>query len=141
MSFSFKTRWSRQTNLSGMIKHIGTVGVYVEDQERALRFWTEQIGFEERRKIPMGNGMFWLEVAPKGAQSALVLYPKKLMTNWNELKPSIVLQCDDIDAMYAHLKENDVVIAKELEQMPWGKFASFLDADGNEFGIRGAWEK
>ena len=31
--------------------------------------------------------------------------------------------------------------AKELAQMPWGKFASFLDADGNEFGIRSAWQK
>jgi predicted enzyme related to lactoylglutathione lyase len=124
-----------------MIEYIGTVGVYVDDQERAVRFWTEQVGFEERRRVPMGNGMFWLEVAPRGAQSGLVLYPKKLMTNWSELKPSVVFQCSDIDAVYAALKDNGVFFAKELAQMPWGKFASFLDLDGNEFGIRGAWEK
>jgi predicted enzyme related to lactoylglutathione lyase len=124
-----------------MITHISTVGIYVEDQDRALRFWTEQIGFEERRKVPMGNGLFWLEVAPKGAQSGLVLYPKKLMTNWAELKPSVVFQCDDIDAVCAALRKNGVVFAKELAQMPWGQFASFLDLDGNEFGIRGSWER
>ena len=63
------------------------------------------------------------------------------MTNWSELKPSVVFQCDDIDAVYAALKDNGVVFAKELAQMSWGKFASFLDVDGNEFGIRGSWEK
>jgi lactoylglutathione lyase len=124
-----------------MITHMGTVGVYVEDQERALRFWTDQVGFEERRKMPMGDGLFWLEVAPRGAQSALVLYPKKLMPEWNEMKPSIVFRCNDIDDVYAQLKKNGVTIAKELSQMSWGKFASFLDPDGSEFGLSGTWEK
>jgi predicted enzyme related to lactoylglutathione lyase len=124
-----------------MNTNIATVGIYVADQDRALRFWTQQIGFEERRKISMGNGFFWLEVAPKGAQSGLVLYPKELMTNWAELKPSVVFQCEDIDAVCAALKKNGVVFEKELEQMPWGKFASFLDLDGNEFGLRGGWER
>jgi lactoylglutathione lyase len=91
--------------------------------------------------VPMGNGLFWLEVAPPGAQSGLVLYPKQLMTNWKELRPSVVFICDDIDATCAALKEKSVVFAKELAQMPWGKFASFLDVDDNEFGIRDAWQK
>jgi predicted enzyme related to lactoylglutathione lyase len=77
---------------------------------------------------------------PESSHGALVLYPKKLMTTWNERKPSIVFQCNDIDGMYAKLRENGVTIAKELAQLPWGKFASFLDEDGNEFGIRGVWE-
>jgi predicted enzyme related to lactoylglutathione lyase len=124
-----------------MITHIGTVGVYVEDQERAFRFWIDQVGFEERRRVPMGNGLFWLEVAPRGAPSALVLYPKALMSTWSEMKPSIVFQCSDIGAVYEQLQKNDVAIAKKLEQMPWGKFASFLDPDGNEFGLRDPWEK
>jgi lactoylglutathione lyase len=124
-----------------MITHIGTVGVYVEDQERAFRFWTEQVGFEEHRRVPMGKGLFWLEVAPRGAASGLVLYPKQMMTTWRDYKPSVVLKCDDIDKVYSDLQKHGVVIAKELAQMPWGKFASFLDLDGNEFGIRGPWEK
>ena len=89
----------------------------------------------------MGSGLFWLEVAPRGAASGLVLYPKQMMTNWSEYKPSIVFLCDDIDRVYSDLQKNQVVIAKELKEMPWGKFASFLDLDGNEFGIRSSWEK
>jgi lactoylglutathione lyase len=89
----------------------------------------------------MGNGLFWLEVAPQGAASGLVFYPKQLMTNWSEYKPSVVFQCDDIDRVYSDLKKNRVVFAKELARTSWGKFASFLDLDDNEFGIRGPWEK
>ena len=124
-----------------MIEKIGTVGVYVDDQERAFAFWTEQVGFEERRRAPMGDGVFWLEVAPRGAQSCLVLYPKKLMPNWAERKPSVVFRCDDIDATYSALQQKGVKFEKELTEMGWGKFASFLDPDGNEFGLRGEGKK
>jgi len=124
-----------------MIEKIGTVGIYVDDQERAFAFWTGQVGFEERRRVPMGDGVFWLEVAPRGAQSCLVIYPKTLMPNWAELKPSVVFRCDDIDATYSALKQRGVKFEKELAEMGWGKFASFLDLDGNEFGLAGPAEK
>ena len=68
-----------------MIKNIATVGVYVDDQKKALQFWTDKIGFELRKSIDMGNGMTWMEVGPTGADSCLVLYPKKRMTNLAEL--------------------------------------------------------
>ena len=123
-----------------MIKHFDTIAIYVDDQERSLEFWTKQIGFEERRRISMGNGFSWMEVAPRGAQSGFVLYPRALMTNWTELKPSVVFRCDDIDATCAELKSKGVRFAKELAQLPWGKFASFLDPDDNEFGLRGPWD-
>jgi lactoylglutathione lyase len=120
-----------------MIKQIATVGIYVEDQKKALQFWKDKVGFEVRNNVDMGNGMTWMEVAPKGAESCLVLYPKKLMTNFAELKPSIVFVCQDIDNFCAELKKNGVGFAQELSTMRWGKFASFKDEDGNEFGLKG----
>ena len=120
-----------------MIKKIATVGIYVDDQKKALQFWTEKIGFELRNNIDMGNGMTWMEVAPKGAESCLVVYPKKLMTNFAELKPSIVFNCENIDQVCVDLKTNGVMFSKELSAMGWGKFASFKDEDGNEFGLKG----
>jgi lactoylglutathione lyase len=120
-----------------MITKIGTVAVYVEDQQKALSFWIAKIGFELRNSIDMGNGMSWTEVAPKGACSCLVLYPRALMTNFAELKPSIVFTCDDIDGFCADLENKGVVFSRELALMAWGKFASFMDEDGNEFGLRG----
>lgn len=119
-----------------MIKKIATVGIYVDDQNKALQFWTEKVGFELRNNIDMGNGMTWMEVAPQGAESCLVIYPKKLMTNFTELKPSIVFNCENIERVCADLKKNGVTFSKELSSMGWGKFASFKDEDGNEFGLK-----
>ena len=119
-----------------MIRKIGTVGIYVDDQDRALKFWTEKVGFEMKNKKDMGNGFSWLEVAPKNAESALVIYPKQLMTDYAELKPSIVFICDGIEDFCRKLKGNGVVFIKELSDLPWGKFASFSDEDGNKFGLR-----
>lgn len=49
-----------------MIKQIGTVAVYVEDQQKAKQFWTEKVGFDIAADHPMGPEASWLEVAPKG---------------------------------------------------------------------------
>jgi lactoylglutathione lyase len=119
-----------------MVKHIATVGIYVDDQPAAEKFWLEKVNFEVKNKKEMGNGLYWLEVGPKDAQTALVLFPKKLMPNYAELKPSIVFNTADIDATCAILQQRGVVFKDELSNLGWGKFASFLDPDGNEFGLR-----
>ena len=62
-----------------MIGPIKTVGIYVRDQERAVEFYTQKLGFEVRRTLSMGPGASWIEVAPPGAQTCLVLYPKAMM--------------------------------------------------------------
>lgn len=120
-----------------MITKIGTVAIYVEDQNKALTFWTEKVGFELRNNFDMGEGMTWMEVAPANAESCLVIYPRQLMTAYAERKPSIVFICDNIDKFCSTLKGNGVKFSKELSEMQWGKFASFLDEDGNEFGLKG----
>lgn len=120
-----------------MIKRIATVTVYVENQQEALRFWTEQVGFEVRRNQAMGPEAFWLEVAPAGAESCLVIYPKKLMPNWNELKPSIVFECTEFQETYEGMVARGVKFLEEPKTMPWGTFVRFQDPDGNEFLLKG----
>src|SRR2546430_11206059 len=118
-----------------MIGPIKTVGVYVEDQNRSLEFFTHKLGFTLRRKIPMGPEVHWIEVSPPGAQSSLVLYPKSMMTNWTEMKPSLVFHCDDVTGTCQRLEAAGVTIKMQPTQLPWGTFATFLDPDGNEFGM------
>ncbi|GLI04060.1 hypothetical protein YDYSG_00900 [Paenibacillus tyrfis] len=120
-----------------MIKKMATAAVYVEDQQKAKAFWTEKVGFEVVAEHQMMPGASWLEVAPKGAESALVLYPKSMMKNWAELKPSIVFVCDDVEKTYETMKANGVTFEGELQKMQWGTFATFLDEDGNSFLIKG----
>jgi predicted enzyme related to lactoylglutathione lyase len=75
----------------------------------------------------------WLEVAPQGAQTALVLYPRALMNNWSELKPSIVFHCDDVERTTADLQLKVVAIIDPPKGMQWGTYAKFANPDGNEF--------
>ena len=119
-----------------MITHIGTVAVYVTDQDAALKFWTDQVGFELRTERAMTESARWLEVAPPGAGSALVLYPTALMNDWQARKPSVVFVVDDIEGTCDRLARNGVTFSQALVDMAWGKFAAFLDTEGNEFGLR-----
>ena len=120
-----------------MIRQIATATVYVEDQQKALDFWTETMGFEKRNQRDMGNGFAWLEVSPRGAQSSLLIYPRQLMTDWNERRPSVVFVCDDIDEYCAELRSKGVEFVQHPKETPWGTSAIFKDPDGNEFILRG----
>jgi catechol 2,3-dioxygenase-like lactoylglutathione lyase family enzyme len=119
-----------------MIKQIATVAVYVEDQAKAKAFWTEKVGFEVAAEFPMGPDAFWLEVAPPGAHSHLVIYPKSIMPDWSERKPSIVFVTDDVQGTYETMKANGVEFLDEPKTMQWGTYVTFKDLDGNEFLLK-----
>src|SRR4051812_34589000 len=116
-----------------MIEYIKTVAVYVEDQQRSLDFYTQKLGFEVRRNESMGPRGNWIEVAPVGARSCLVIYPRSLMANWKELKPSVVFQCADVEATCKEFTSRGVQITDGPKEMAWGTYAKFVDPDGNEF--------
>jgi lactoylglutathione lyase len=119
-----------------MIKQIATVAVYVEDQQKAKTFWSEKVGFDIVADHPMGPNAHWLEVAPKGAETRLVIYPKAMMQGSENMKASIVFQCEDVTNTYEKLKANGVEFLGEPQEMQWGKFVQFKDEDGNEFLLK-----
>jgi predicted enzyme related to lactoylglutathione lyase len=119
-----------------MIQKIATAAVYVEDQQQALSFWTEQVGFEVRREMPMGPDARWIEVGPAGATSCLVLYPRSMMGDWAQRKPSIVFECASLQQTFEELRGRGVRFTQEPTAMPWGPFAIFEDTDGNWYGLR-----
>jgi lactoylglutathione lyase len=118
-----------------MIGPIKTVGVYVEDQTKALEFYTQKLGFVLRRSVPMGPTANWLEVSPAGAESCLVLYPRSMMPDWEKRKLSIVFHCGDVEQTCRQLESQGVKLTMPPTPLPWGMFASFADLDGNEFGL------
>ena len=68
--------------------------------------------------------------------SSLVLYPKALMEDWHERKPSVVFVTDNVRRTCDRLTTNGVTISQPVVEMAWGDFAAFLDTEGNEFGLR-----
>ncbi|MEX2197015.1 MAG: VOC family protein [Thermoleophilaceae bacterium] len=59
------------------MSNIGVVMFAVADQDAALAFYTEKLGFEVRADTPFGEEgeMRWLEVAPPGSRARLALNP------------------------------------------------------------------
>lgn len=55
------------------INDVGGVAVPVADQERALRFYVDTLGFEVRLDVPMGDGRRWLQVAPREGRVPVAL--------------------------------------------------------------------
>lgn len=120
---------------------IATVAIYVEDQKQALKFWTEKIGLTILRSHAVGLDLEWVELSDESPCTCLVLYPRSMMQDWAERKPSIVFECADVQAKYEELSARGVVFTQEPKKLPWGVFAIFMDTEGNWFGLRGEKER
>lgn len=115
------------------IEFVRTVAIYVADQEKSIRFLTEDLGFEIKSDVAMGPAGRWVQVAPAGAQTHLVIFPRSMMPGWAEQKASLVFKCADTHRATAALKAKGVKFVMDPTQMLWGTFASFEDLDGNRF--------
>ena len=56
-----------------MIEKLTHVPIVVSDQNKALRFYTETLGFEKRADYQIPGNPRWLTVAPKGQDIELIL--------------------------------------------------------------------
>lgn len=122
-----------------MIDKIGQVMVYVQNQEEAVKFWTEQVGFVLKEERNDGNGMVWYEVAPsEDAETSIILHNKELIAQMQpELNlgtPSLLLFSKDVERMRDTLQSNGVTVG-DLVEMPTGKVFNFADDEGNYFAV------
>jgi predicted enzyme related to lactoylglutathione lyase len=117
------------------ITRAGTVGIFVSDQDRALDFYVNKLGFEKRLDEPMGPEARWIEVAPTGAEARLVLFTPPGMEDRIGTFSNIVFECDDLETTYEELRDRGVEFSEEPTEQPWGMWAQFKDVDGNEFGL------
>jgi lactoylglutathione lyase len=128
-----------------MLTMVGTITVHVSDQDQALAFYTEKLHFEKRTDMPMGPDQRWIEVAPPGAQTRILLYkptPEAPGADSYEAarakigtSTGMVLEVDDIVATFDDIKANGVRIIEEPKQQPWGWWGVFADQDGNSYGV------
>ncbi|MET7389794.1 VOC family protein [Streptomyces sp. NPDC005529] len=111
------------------ITHASFVTLPVADQDRALRFYTEVLGFEVAvdREMPPGR---WLQVAPAGAQTVFTLSGPGMGGFTPGGSRGIMLVTTDVDADCARLAEAGVAV-EGPDDLPWGRMASFRDPDGN----------
>ncbi|GGT03819.1 hypothetical protein GCM10010156_72050 [Planobispora rosea] len=122
-----------------MIGAITSVPVYVTDATAALEFFVGVLGFAVRTNSAMGP-MRWVEVAPPGGQSVLVLTGPGF-ESWAPEKvgvfTGIVFALTDAEATAEHLQKHGVPIVSGPQRMPWGMQLVFADPDGNTFAAVG----
>jgi catechol 2,3-dioxygenase-like lactoylglutathione lyase family enzyme len=115
------------------ISQIGVVVIPVSDQERAIRFYTETLGFEQRADVPFGNGYRWVEVAPPGGVTTIAIVPPPEGQPTGDTQTGIGLQTQDIDALHADLKARGVDVDDDVSRMgdPVPPLFWFRDPDNN----------
>lgn len=120
-----------------MIDFVHSVTVLVADQDAALRFYVDALGFEKRLDSPFGENSRWLEVAPPGATTAIaLLLPTDVGKSEGTLggETGISLATHDIQTTYDTLTGKGVTFTGPPQTMPWGMKATwFTDPDGNSF--------
>src|SRR5215218_909736 len=106
------------------ITAVGSVGVPVTDQDRALEFYVGTLGFETRRDLPFGGGR-WIEVAPPGSATTIALVPEGVPAG-------IRLITSDADGDHAELRARGVDADPEVMRIPEAPaMFSLRDPDGN----------
>jgi catechol 2,3-dioxygenase-like lactoylglutathione lyase family enzyme len=120
------------TDTKTHLTQVSTVIVPVTDQDRAIQFYTEKLGFETRADIPFGNGDRWVEVAPPGAATTLALMPPREGESAG-IETRVALRSADIDADHSDLLARGVDVDPEVMRMgdPVPPMFFLRDQDGN----------
>ena len=129
---------------------IANTQVWVHDQDEALAFYTEKLGFEVRSDVtvPELGNFRWLSVAPPGQdQFSLVLmaipegmFDEETVKQIHELMGKgvaggVFLSTDDVQRDYEDLKSRGVEFTEAPEDRPYGIDSGFRDPSGNAFRL------
>jgi catechol 2,3-dioxygenase-like lactoylglutathione lyase family enzyme len=119
-----------------MIKDVPLTGVFVNDQEAALDFYTKKLGLEKVQDEPYGENARWITVSPRGARVRIVLKKaekehEKAMVGRSDGAPVLTLGTDDVHATHERLRGRGVRFLGEPYRHPCGVGALLLDQDGS----------
>jgi catechol 2,3-dioxygenase-like lactoylglutathione lyase family enzyme len=134
-----------------MIKQLTHVNVWVHDQDEALAFYTEKLGFELRDDVTMPElgGFRWLTVGVPGQEGvALTLmavpgppvFDAETQSKLMELVAKgaaggLFFSTEDCQGTYEELKSRGVEFSQEPTEQPYGIDAGFRDPSGNQMRL------
>jgi catechol 2,3-dioxygenase-like lactoylglutathione lyase family enzyme len=118
------------------VAQVATVMVPVADQDKAIEFYVEKLGFEKRADVPFGDGNRWVEVAPAGAATTVALV-QPMEGQETGIESRVAFETTDIDADHATLRERGIEVDAEVMRMggPVPPMFFFRDQDGNRLLI------
>ncbi len=126
-----------------MLANIMYTTLYVTDQDRALTFYTENLGMEKRLDYPAPDGRF-LTVGVPNSPVEIILWQGQPATPSMpaDVDPGVVpgpviLESEDLRAEYDVLRSRGVTFEEaEPVNYPWGVRVTAFDPDGNRISLR-----
>ena len=116
--------------------HIQFAELPVSDQDRAIAFYVDKLGFTVAADAPMGaSGWRWVEIALPGAVTNLHFIRRAGAPSDD---PVLVLVDADVAGKIAALRAQGVEITSEPQEAPWqpGRIAAeFRDSEGNRMVV------
>lgn len=133
-----------------MITKFSHITLYVLNQDSALDFYTNKLGFKVVTDVPMGPESRWLTVCPPEQPDIEIvlfpitvgkMFPKETANTIIEMikKGTFgcgVFECNDIYATYEELKAKGVEFMKAPKEEFYGTEALFKDDSGNWFSLQ-----
>jgi catechol 2,3-dioxygenase-like lactoylglutathione lyase family enzyme len=118
-----------------MIRGIKFVNVPVKNQNEALKFYTEKLGFRVLTDQPFNEKQRWIEIGIPGSDSKLVLFTVDGDEKRIGKHQPVAFWSDDVHATARLLKSKGVTFVQEPKTEAWGTASVFVDQDGNQFAL------
>ncbi len=114
-----------------MIKGVKFVSIPYVDQERALAFWRDAMGFRVATDQRFDETQRWIEMKIPGAETQVVLFNAEGAKAGGFFNGAFT--CDSVEKTYEELLARGVEFVKPPKAEPWGTSSIFKDTEGNTF--------
>jgi catechol 2,3-dioxygenase-like lactoylglutathione lyase family enzyme len=115
-----------------MIRGVKFASIPVADQDAAIAFYTEKLGFRLLTDQPFDGKQRWVELGIPGADTRVVLFrfdqglqPGGMM--------NVTFWTDDVEGAAREMESRGVQFIMQPKKESWGTAAIFKDLDGNRF--------
>jgi len=119
---------------STTIADVRTIAINVANQDDAVGFYVDTLGFEKRLDAPISPTIRWLEVAPPGAGTSIALQVRDDTASVGA-DTGIRFTVPDAEAEHAAMRQRGVTVGELLRWDGVPPMYSFEDPDGNRFYI------
>jgi predicted enzyme related to lactoylglutathione lyase len=116
------------------ITDVRAIGINVRDQDQALSFFTETLGFEKRLDAAISPTMRWITVAPPGAGTSIALIASEDGQDVGT-DTGIRFTVPDAAAEHTAMAAGGVAVGELLQWPDVPPMFAFDDTDGNRFYI------
>jgi|SRR5699024_5880145 len=113
-----------------MITSVASAIIYVSDQDAALEFYRDVLGFEVVMDAEMAEESRWLELRPSGAQTSIVLAAAAAFGKQPGEGAYLTFAADDVAATVEQLRARGASTS-DVTREPWGTYATVDAPDGH----------